>query len=275
VAWTRSARLVTAAVAAAALAGPLSGAFGQSSDACTLTGSATGTSGRDVICGTTGQDVMQSLGGDDELRGGRGPDFLHGGTGKDLLLGDTGNDLLRGNTGFDALFGGPNDDDLGVRDGELDQVNCGSGLDRLDADLVDFAASAGGFLFFVVGCEGVTVGAVDEGPNVSISDRPRVVGDDGRTSVRLRCPASLSEPSRCTGTLRLQLAVRGSLRRSAPQTRYSLRPGVTAWIRVRLSDRDRHSLRRSGRAAGVATSVEQGEHGDKTTVERVRLKTPA
>jgi hypothetical protein len=259
----------------AALAGPLPGALGQTSDACTLSGSGLGTAGRDVFCGTTGQDVMQARAGDDELRGNRGPDFLHGGPGKDLLMGDTGNDLLRGDAGFDALFGGPGDDDLGLLDGELDQVNCGSGLDRLAADLVDFAASAGGFLFFVVGCEGVTVSAVDEGPNVSISDRQRVVDREGRTTVRLRCPAALREPPRCRGTLRLQLASRSSLRRSAPRTRYSLRPGTGGWIPVRLSDRDRDSVRNRGWAGGVVTSVEQGAHGDKTTVERVRLKTAA
>ena len=100
--------------------------------------------------------------------------------------------------------------------------------------------------------------------------RSRRVGRDGRTTVRLRCPRSL--PARCKGRLKLQLGTRRSLRRTAPKAHYSIRPGKTRAVDVRLSRRDRHKLGRHRRAEGVVTSVEAGQHGEKTTVQTVKLK---
>lgn len=297
-----------AAAMAALLALALPGTAGSSADECTQTlsnaGTSIGSSGRDVICGTSGNDTLEGRGGNDELRGFGGVDSLNGGIGNDELFGSvgdddlfgesgadrlngssgndffrggSGNDVLIGGTGGDTFGGGDGNDSLLARDGDLDtSFDCGAGTDSLDLDLVDaagFGLSLGLFASFTfVVCEDVTVGAVNEGPNVSISDRPRRVGEDGRTSVRLRCPTSLRRPSRCKGRLKLQLATRRSLRRSAPRTRYSLRPGRARRISVRLSSRDRRRLRQTRRSNGVVTSVEAGQHGPKTTVRRVALR---
>jgi RTX calcium-binding nonapeptide repeat (4 copies) len=307
----RALRIGPLVAVAALLALALPGTAGSSSDECTQTlssaGTSTGSSVRDVICGTNGNDTLRGRGGNDELRGFGGSDLLNGGIGNDEFFGATGDDRLQGESGNDRLNGGPSDDvleggsgsdvlvgdsgrdefhaddgddTLRARDGESDgQLGCGDGTDKVDVDLVD-ALFLGGppipgaFLVHLLlnGCEDVTIGAVNEGPNIVISGRPRRVDRDGRTRIRLRCPASLQQPSRCKGRLKLQLASRRSLGRRAPRTRYSLRPGVARRIPVRLSRRDRRSLRRRGRANGMVTSVETGQHGKKTTVETVRLR---
>ena len=255
-----------------------------SSDPCTITlsnpGTSTGGSSRDVICGTSGNDTLKGRGGADELRGKGGNDRLFGDSNRDELLGGSGNDelnggpdndTLKGESGFDDHFGDDGNDFLFLRDGELDDgLGCNAGIDTVDLDLVDSA-----FFFdpvFLLTCEAAFVGAVDEGPNVAISDRTRRVGGDGRTTVKLRCPASLQQPPRCKGKLKLQLRTRRSLRRTAPKIHYSLRPGKTRGVEVRLTRRDRHRLHRHGSAEGVVTSVEAGQHGDKTTVQTIKLR---
>jgi hypothetical protein len=255
----------------------------QSDDPCTLSGSnLDGTGGRDVMCGTSGADSMNGRGGADELRGEGGADTLVGSSGDDLLSGLGGNDRLTGGTGADRVSAGSGNDVILNRDGDGDVFtaflvpawHCGTGTDSADLDLVDAAAAVAhfGVSLLVLGCEDVTVGAVREGPNVAISRRSLAVRGDGRTAVRLKCPSRLRQPSRCAGTLRLQLATRSSLRRRAPRTRYSLRRGLARSIPLRLSRRDRRTFQQRRRATGSITSVEQGQHGKKTTIRSVALR---
>ena len=83
----------------------------------------TGTRGDDRLLGTPRADVLRGLGGTDRLISGRGTDFLDGGSGRDT---------------YDA---GPGDDLVATSyDGGRDVVRCGSGLDVVNADLVDAVA---------------------------------------------------------------------------------------------------------------------------------------
>jgi hypothetical protein len=305
---TAPALAVTALLALVGLPGTASG----STDPCTQTrsspGESFGSSVRDVMCGTSGRDTLRGRGGNDELRGLGGDDVLNGGIGNDEFFGAAGIDHLQGESGNDRLNGGPSedeleggsgndvlvgdsgeddtffagdgDDTLRARDGESDgRLGCGDGTDNVDVDLID-ALFLGGpplpgaFLAHLLlnGCENVTIGAVNEGPNVAISGRSRRVGTDGLTSVRLRCPRSLRNPSRCRGRLKLQLATRRSVRRRAARTRYSIRPGTSRLVRVRLPRHDRRGLRLRRRANGLITSVEAGQHGRKTTLKTIRLR---
>jgi hypothetical protein len=70
----------------------------------------------------------------------------------------------------------------------------------------------------------------------------------------------------------LQRRTSRSLRGRAPSARYSLRPGYAKGISVLLPRRDRRALRRDGRATGVLTSLEAGQHGEKTTIQTVTLR---
>jgi RTX calcium-binding nonapeptide repeat (4 copies) len=280
---TRATRRRTYRLAPTALAALLACAvLGASSasasdDPCANTGSVLiGGQERNVFCGTSGNDTLRGNGGNDELRGEGGNDLLEGGADNDEVRGGAGDDTLTGGSGRDTLSGASGDDLLQARDGEAERaLGCGSGADTINLDLVDaavFLIDFGFTLSILAGCDAIRVGAVNEGPNVVISGRPRRVSEDGRTSVRLRCPASLQQPSRCRGRLRLQLRTRGSLRRRAPRTRYSIRPGRSRRVSVRLSRRDRRTLRRRRRARGVVTSVEAGQHGRKTTVQTINLR---
>ena len=287
--WLR----IAVAVAVAALVGvALPGTAPGSSDPCTRTlsnpGTSIGSSVRDVICGTGGNDRLEGRGGGDELRGFGGKDELIGEGGSDELLGSSGddslfgrdgNDVLVGGTGFDGAHADAGNDSIQLRDGQLDRtatlsVSCGDGTDSLDMDLLDagISFSLPGFsaAILALDCEHITVGAIDEGRNVAISRRSRRVSPRGLTTVGLRCPRSLT--SRCRGRLKLQLASRRSLRRPASGTRYSIRPGTSRRVRVRLSRRDRRTLHSRRSARGVVTSVEAGQHGSKTTFETVRLR---
>ena len=237
-----------------------------------------GTTGPDVMCGGSAIDRMNGNSGNDELRGQGNNDTLNGDTGNDLLLGGGGNDTLTGSTGTDNFnsAGGSGNDRLLARDGEIDGVvpsdgTCGSGTDSLDIDLADAAfiatinVLAFGASLFLGDCESVTVGAVNEGPNVKISRHSVGVGEDGRAAVQLRCPASLPAP--CAG----KLAISASKKKVGPRKAYSIDQGEKENVSARLSQRDRNKLSQRGRITVGATSVEQGQHGDKTTVQTIKL----
>ena len=248
---------------------------------CTV--SNTGTSGDDRLCGTSGNNNMDGLGGDDRMRGLAGNDTINGNSGNDSLFGGTGNDTIVGGTGGDnaldgedgndvltpgsgidaATFGGSGDDELRLRDGAPDFLaECGAGTDFLDLDLTDaalFAATP------ILSCERVVIGAVDEGPNVVISPRPRRVGENGKAKLRLRCPGALSDP--CAG----KLTIGRTPKRQGSAKHYGIDPGDSEKVAAKLSRRDRRKLHRRDRLGVRAISVEAGEFGDKTTAQKLTL----
>jgi hypothetical protein len=238
---------------------------------CTPSGTPGGGPGNDRMCGTSASETMSGLAGNDQVLGGSGNDLVDGGSGDDVVDGGPGNDVVIGGPGFDTFIGGTGNDQLRARDGQpeaLTVFECGLGTDLLDLDLAD-AAEVGFDLGFPVTfwalCERITVGAVNEGPNVVISPHSVNVGTDGRATVRLRCPASLTAP--CAGTLRLG----HSAKSQGKKTHYSIDQSKRGDVSIRLSRRDRKELRKRGRIAVTASSVEQGQFGDKTTVQTLKL----
>lgn len=191
-------------------------------------------------------------------------DRLKGGDGDDRLKGRAGDDSLDGELGVDKLLGGDGDDTLFTRDGVKDAVvSCGGGLDTANVDLRDVPSSD---------CENIDQGAIKEGRNVRISKRTLRVGRDGRARVKLSCPRQLSR--RCKGKLSLSLYRRsahgGAVASRA--TRYSIKPGRSRQVKVRLSGRDRRALVSRRKPRGRIKSVERGQHGRKTTIRVVKLK---
>jgi Ca2+-binding RTX toxin-like protein len=77
----------------------------------------------------TGNDLIQTGGGDDLLGGGRGRDYLQSGNGRDRLLPGPGQDIV---------IGGPANDVILARDGNVDEIDCGRGWDRLRNDPLDW-----------------------------------------------------------------------------------------------------------------------------------------
>jgi hypothetical protein len=66
-----------------------------------------------------------------------GTDTVTTGSGPDSLDGGTGNDTLTGRAGVDSFNGGDNDDTINSRDGNIENVACGPGVDRAIRDLGD------------------------------------------------------------------------------------------------------------------------------------------
>ena len=143
-----------------------------------------GGAGRDVICGLGGDDVLLPGAGDDIVDGGDGRDRIsydgaatgvvvnigqasawdasggtavgwdrfggiegaRGGAAADVLVGSAARDDLDGGPGRDALYGYAGDDVLEGRDGAVDDLACGDGIDTVAADAIDRPA----------GCESAT-----------------------------------------------------------------------------------------------------------------------
>jgi hypothetical protein len=242
---------------------PAAHSGGSSGPDCLLTN--TGGSLDDFLCGTSGANVMTGGAGNDTMEGRGGNDTMNGESGLDIVRGEGGNDILVGGSGeLDVLSGSAGNDQLRLRDAELDEPgSCGSGTDSISMDLVDFAGF--GFTAFV-SCESVTIGAVNEGPNVVISRRTPKIKDNGKVAVRLSCPDTLTAP--CAGELTVG---RSANKQGAPKA-YSIDPGASEKVTARLSRRDRRKLSRSGELTAGTISVELGEFGDKTTAQTLELE---
>jgi Ca2+-binding RTX toxin-like protein len=96
-----------------------------------------GAPGSDVLEGGDGRDRLRGEQENDLLFGGRGDDLLRGGRGEDLLEGESGRDTLEGDAHPDTLRGGGGDDTLLARDGWVDSVVGGRGIDTAYADAAD------------------------------------------------------------------------------------------------------------------------------------------
>lgn len=77
------------------------------------------------ITGGSAGDTLRSYGAFSRLEGGGGADTLDGGAGPDTLVGGARRDRLDGGSGIDVVF---------ARDGEIDDVDCGSEHDTATID---------------------------------------------------------------------------------------------------------------------------------------------
>jgi Ca2+-binding RTX toxin-like protein len=115
-----------------------------------------GDRGWDFIRGGLGADAINGEAGHDFISGGKDDDTLSGGARGDVIFANRGRDRSDGGDGPDRLWalsrfdvefiGDPNGDELSggngrdrfrVRDGEVDLVHCGDGIDRVLADQFD------------------------------------------------------------------------------------------------------------------------------------------
>jgi Ca2+-binding RTX toxin-like protein len=80
-----------------------------------------------AIDGTPDADNMKGTGASERIRGRRGADRLNGKGGDDCVNGGRGRDRIRGGRGEDLIRGGGANDRINVRDGDADEVRCGTG----------------------------------------------------------------------------------------------------------------------------------------------------
>jgi RTX calcium-binding nonapeptide repeat (4 copies) len=93
--------------------------------------------GTDTLASGDGADTVSGDDGNDTLSGGGGNDQIAGGDGNDRMAGGAGDDVLQAGLGLDRINGEDGNDDLRSRDGLTDNVTCGAGFDRVDADTLD------------------------------------------------------------------------------------------------------------------------------------------
>ena len=218
-----------------------------------------------------GDNIRQNV---EDIRGGFRNDVITGNGEANQLLGGpgTGRDFLEGGAGVDDLFGEDGDDELRAVDGVLDDLlNCGPGADLAELDLRD-AGFLGQGEATVLGCESITIGAVDEGPNVRVSGRAARVTRSGTAPLRLSCPRRLSRP--CRGRVELESAPRRGRPAGFGAERYRIAPGRTAVAAVELSSRALALVRRARSVRARATATERGNHGPKVTIQLLTLRAP-
>jgi len=231
-------------------------------------------------------DVENVIGGsgDDILGGNASANRLQGGAGLDTLTGGDGTDDLDGGAGSDVFDAGAGADTVRARDGEVDAITCGDDDDTLFSDDIDT----------VTGCESVnpdlpgggggggdtggggtggsgsqTGGGVTTTP-VSPAVAPRVsIGRKVRrmrravARVRVKCPATATTP--CAGKLVLR-GLRG--RRALGTARFSMAPGATKTVKVKLSKSGLRKLRANGRLRVRASATTTVSGGTSATAGR-------
>ncbi len=107
----------------------------------------TGSGNGETLNGTLAGDLLKGLAGDDLLRGRRGDDCLQGGPDNDRLEGGAQDDKLSGGQQGDQLIGGAGVDTFKAGSGDdhinafdnrhHEQIDCGLGFDRVDANFGD------------------------------------------------------------------------------------------------------------------------------------------
>jgi len=210
--------------------------------------------------------VVADLGpGNDRFRGctggGVSADDVAGGPGNDIIDGFGGDDALDGGPGRDRLRGGGGADTLRSRDGEPDEVSCGTdpGADGLDAVTVRAGLA-------VAGTDRATVDPLDGLPSdceridsARPGDRngilPRAVGvarvdAKGRITLRFVCRRAF-----CTGRVRADLAARGRAVPKVPgrlASTFTMQSSYPLAGEVTLSRADARALRRGGNRVRIA-----------------------
>ena len=139
---------------------------------CPKGGLLSGTDGRDHLDGKDGDDEIRGLGSVDDMLGGGGNDVIYGGPGDDsplwglmgadVIYGGAGNDFwLAGGAGEDVLYGGKGNDALEGIDWYdsgaspmRDELYCGPGKDKYQADKLDYVDSSCEEKGTVICCKG-------------------------------------------------------------------------------------------------------------------------
>jgi len=234
-----------------------------------------GGAGADDLAGGPAADVLLGGDGADRLAAGEGGDRLAGGPADDALAGAGGADALDGGLGRDRLDGGAGDDVLRARDGQADELLCGDGADRVEADTLDRVAAD---------CERVERIAVpappEPGPAAAddIAPRVRAGARTRQPPGRVRVLATLGERGvlSASGFLRV-----GGLSLPVQGDRQSVRVGGGgAALTVKLTGRARRAAARAlrrGRRATLRMAVvgtDRAGNSRLTLVPTIRLAPP-
>ena len=197
----------------------------------------TGGLDEDIITGVLSSNISDYFGDsdDDTIFGTSAANTIVGGAGDDQLSAKAGDDIIDAKSGETST--GPHTDFL---------IDCGDGA--ADTALMDLKDD-----LTPTGCELKERSPLGEGPHVRLNVPRRTAVAGGRAAFRLSCPRALKRA--CAGTLRLQLG-----RASSPRTAYSIAPGRSRRVPVRLGGL---ASRVGGRTTAALVSVERGIRGER------------
>lgn len=260
-----------------------------------------GLGGNDTLIGGAGNDMLLAGEGDDVLDGRGGADGLYGESDTDTIdygsrstgvsidlaagaggepgegdrldgienaVGGSGPDVIVGaGAVFNTIQAGAGDDEIRVRDGDAltDQVDCGDGNDRTDADPFDGLNA---------NCEPSPLPAPDPKtllPRIGLAGSPNVrLGTEGVVPVTLRCLTPTV--GACTGTLTLNQPVGKKLRRLG-RAKFRINVGQSKTVRVRIAKKTAANLRRHHkRGLSVRGDIMVTDASARRTTAKLKLK---
>jgi Ca2+-binding RTX toxin-like protein len=222
-----------------------------------------------VAAGDTGNDALVGGESADTLLGGSGNDDIAGGGGHDFISGDEGDDEVFAVDGTaDLAFGGAGNDvvtadrELDVLDG-FETVNSTSAVTPPPVAPPPVAPPP---TVAVPPAVSTTPAGEPDGP-ADPSAHPVIISADavrdsnGRAAIRLTCPAAAR--GKCTGSLVLRTAMRVNLARrrrviELGRARYSIGPGTSRSVKVKLAKVIGRVASRTGRLQVVAVASTAG-----------------
>jgi Ca2+-binding RTX toxin-like protein len=214
-----------------------------------------------TLNGMGGNDTL--IAGDahgDVVDGGSGSDLVEGGFGDDRLIGGPGRDIVNGDRksrcneySCDLFVAGS--DTIEVRDGEVDSVSCGTGIDRVVADADDVVAAD---------CETVERAAAtppdnNNNPNTKPDDKGKAKARTALAVVPIKLRNALARGltvrlTNVSGTINLK-AKRGKALMAKGSARAK---GGKATVRLRFTKAAKRTLRHARkvtlRISGAGTS---------------------
>ena len=267
-----------------------------------------GSGGKDNMDGGDGNDLIGGGFGGDNLKGGPGNDTVDysyytspvnvsldgvandgmanersnvgldienitGGKGDDTLSGNGAANVIDGAPGQDVLRGQGGDDVFHARDGQVDNVTCGSGRDQVIADDADVLGSD---------CDSSLItnlaSPLAAAPTpLRVQSKPVRLTHKGLARVGLRCYSRITEG--CTGTMAIYAstasvmagtarasASRKPRRRAIGTARFSVRGGHAKVIAVHISRNGRRRILRKRRLRCRTSVAVTRADGSRTTV---------
>lgn len=209
---------------------------------------------------------------------------LEGRRGNDTLTGGDAGNTLDGGFGSDTIVGGAAGDTIPAQDGEVDTITCGGGADVVQADSFDNVAAdcenvtrtaavtaPGQTLTQTVTVEVPTPVAPQTGPALTL---PKTLKADskGRVKIAVGCPKA-TKAGCLFGSLTLTTAPKTGTGKKVAAGTFSLRPGKTAKVTLKISAAARKSLKKSRKLAVVLTATAiNGDVQGRTTTAKLTVK---
>ena len=210
---------------------------------------ANGLGGDDAITvGEVGSYSVTAAGGPDS-------DTLTGGGSSETFLGGSGNDAITPGGGLDVVFGDEGDDQVNVRDNAADVARGGDGTDAVVADSANLDILEG---FEMVDRPPVVVPPPVDASTLPVTIRGSTVKvKKGIASIKVSSPATSAGNSTGSLVVRTAKSVKLAGLKGVVQlgrARYSLAPGVTRTLKVKLANGTKRLADRKGHVKVLAVT---------------------